>query len=182
MSPACCRSRHRRSPPYPRGTRSRPSRRRPDARSQTAQRLLIAINPALLRPHCVLPAAQTPNTPGIIPIIPGILPITDPRRLHTMSRSLRPARPRRSACTLRRNFRPRLGEADPRHHRRTHRGDPRARRRRTALYTFNDQNTTEDLLTALDQKGISVSSFPPQPPPRRWPPSTDHATTKENHA
>src|SRR5699024_12494839 len=47
------------------------------------------------------------------------------------------------------------------------------------FYTFNDQNTTEDLLTALDDRGVSVSSFPPPPPPRRWPPSSETETTTE---
>ena len=120
-----------------------------------------------------------------LPIIPGILPITDPRRLHTMSRL--------SGLPVPDHLLARFdGISDPASARRI--GLEITAEHTAAIlehdadglhfYTFNDQNTTEDLLTALEQKGISVSSFPPQPPPRRWPPSTDDTppTAKDNHA
>ncbi|MGC2940467.1 MULTISPECIES: methylenetetrahydrofolate reductase [unclassified Brevibacterium] len=118
-----------------------------------------------------------------IPIIPGILPITDLKRLHTMGRL--------------------SGLPVPDHliARFDHAGDAAAARRigleitaeHTAaildhdadglhFYTFNDLSTTEELLTALDDKGVSVSSFPPPPPPRRWPPTTDSETTPQKEA
>lgn len=115
-----------------------------------------------------------------IPIIPGILPITDVRRLHTMGRLSG------------------LPVPDALIARFDHAGDAVAARRigleitaeHTAaildqgadglhFYTFNDLSTTEELLTALDDKGVSVSSFPPPPPPRRWPPTTDSETATE---
>ena len=115
-----------------------------------------------------------------IPIVPGILPIPDARRLHTMSRL--------SGLPVPDHLLARFdGVSDPASARRIGL-DITAEHTAAILdqdadglhfYTFNDQNTTEDLLTALDDRGVSVSSFPPPPPPRRWPPSSETETTTE---
>ena len=115
-----------------------------------------------------------------IPIIPGILPITDARRLHTMSRL--------SGLPVPDHLLARFdGVSDPASARRIGL-DITAEHTAAILdqdadglhfYTFNDQNTTEDLLTALDDRGVSVSSFPPPQPPRRWPPSSETETTTD---
>src|SRR5699024_1103171 len=113
-----------------------------------------------------------------IPIIPGILPITDARRLHTMSRL--------SGLPVPDHLLARFdGVSDPASARRIGL-DITAEHTAAILdqdadglhfYTFNDQNTTEDLLTALDERGASLSPFPPPPPPRRRPPSSETQTT-----
>src|SRR5699024_1610174 len=91
-----------------------------------------------------------------IPIIPGILPITDARRLHTMSRL--------SGLPVPDHLLARFdGVSDPASARRIGL-DITAEHTAAILdqdadglhfYTFNDQNTTEDLLTALDDRGVS---------------------------
>lgn len=115
-----------------------------------------------------------------IPIIPGILPITDLRRLHTMGRLSGLPVPD-----------PLLARFDRAH------DEASARRigleitaEHTAalleqgahglhFYTFNDPATTQDLLSALDAAGVSLTSFQPSPPPRRWPPSPIPTTAEQ---
>lgn len=129
-----------------------------------------------------------------IPIIPGILPITDVKRLHTMSRLSGLPIPDRLLARF------------------DHAGDAAAARRigleitaeHTAaildqgadglhFYTFNDLSTTEGLLTALDSAGVSLTSFQrpphkpshqhlPPAPPRRWPPSSGSAPTPQKES
>src|SRR5699024_8451225 len=115
-----------------------------------------------------------------IPIVPGILPITDARRLHTMSRL--------SGLPVPEHLLARFdGVSDPASARRIgldmtaeHTAAIRAQDAHAPhCSTFDGQNPTEDLLTALDDRGVSVSSFPPPPPPRRWPPSSETETTTE---
>lgn len=115
-----------------------------------------------------------------IPIIPGILPITDRRRLHTMSRLSGLPVP----AELESRFDHVHDEASAR------RIGLEITAEHTAailehdahglhFYTFNDPHMTEDLLSALDAAGISLSSFPPSPPPRRWPPSPGPSSPTE---
>lgn len=115
-----------------------------------------------------------------IPIIPGILPITDAKRLHTMGPLAGLPVPE-----------PLLARFDRAHDEATARriGLEITAEHTAALlehgahglhfYTFNDPHTTEDLLSALQSAGVSLTSFQPSPPPRRWPPSPNSAPTKD---
>lgn len=116
-----------------------------------------------------------------IPIVPGILPITDVKRLHTMSRL--------SGLAVPENL---IARFDAAHDEASARriGLEITAEHTTAIldhgadglhfYTFNDLTTTEDLLGALERKGITISSIPPAPPPRRWPPSTTSPSPRKD--
>lgn len=105
-----------------------------------------------------------------IPIIPGILPITDPKRLHTMGRLSGLPVPE----ALLRRF---DGGRSPEHARRI--GLEMTAEHVAAIleagahglhfYTFNDRATTLDLLDTLEAHGICLESTPPAPvpPPQR---------------
>lgn len=116
-----------------------------------------------------------------IPIIPGILPITDLSRLRTMSRL--------SGLPVPDSLLARFDRAhDEASARRI--GLEITAEHTVALleqgahglhfYTFNDLHTTQDLLSALQAAGVSLTSFQPSPPsPRRWSPSPNPAPTEE---
>ncbi|SMY04304.1 methylenetetrahydrofolate reductase (NADPH) [Brevibacterium sp. 239c] len=141
----------------------------------------FAITQLFFDPYAYADLCRRADHAGItIPIIPGILPITDAKRLHTMGRLAGLPVPESL-----------LARFDRAHDEATARriGLEITAEHTSALleqgahglhfYTFNDLHTTEDLLSALQRAGVSLTSFQPSPPPRRWPPSPNHTPTKE---
>lgn len=133
----------------------------------------FAITQLFFDPYAYARLCRRTDHAGItIPIIPGILPITDLKRLHTMSRL--------SGLPVPDSL---IARFDRAHDEATSRriGLEITAEHTAALldqgahglhfYTFNDPHTTEDLLSALQSAGVSLASFQPSPPPRRWPPS-----------
>lgn len=108
-----------------------------------------------------------------IPIIPGILPITDLRRLHTMSRLSGLPIPDALLARFDRAHDEasarKIGLAITAEHTASllHQGAHGLH-----FYTFNDLHTTQDLLSALQSAGVNLTSFQPSPPPRRSPSSS----------
>lgn len=122
----------------------------------------FAITQLFFDPHAYADLRRRAELAGItIPLIPGVLPVTDPRRLHTMSRLSGLAVP----DDLLRRF---DGAADPATARRI--GLEMTAEHIAAIlaggadglhiYTFNDQATTLDLLEMLDRLGIRLDSAP----------------------
>lgn len=115
-----------------------------------------------------------------IPIIPGILPITDAKRLHTMGRL--------AGLPVPDSLLARFDRAYDAHSARRIGLEITAEHTSALLdqgahglhfYTFNDPHMTEELLSALQTAGVSLTSCPPSPPPRRWPPSPNPTPREE---